>query len=336
MAARLNVALVGAGLMGSFHAETLAHRLPGARLAVIADADEAKARDLIAQLELDDTRYEKDAQAAISDPSVQAVVIATPARFHADLIVMAAKAGKPSFTEKPLSQTIAEADRAIEAVAVAGTFLQIGFQRRFDRGFARARQAVDDGTLGPIHLVRSITRAPAVPRPEGPIPWAIFLETMIHDFDVLRWLAASEPVEVSAMAAPLAWGEQVSTGLVDTAVCTVRFANGALGTADVSFNGAFGYDVRAEVFGTGGMMAIGDGREDNASLYTAAGVSRPHSAWFKPMFGEAYTVELAHFVECARTGASPAVTGNDGRESLRMALTAIESCKTSQAVSLSR
>jgi myo-inositol 2-dehydrogenase/D-chiro-inositol 1-dehydrogenase len=334
MPARLNVALVGAGLMGSFHAETLAHRLPGARLAVIADADEAKARSQIDQLELDDTRYEREAQTAVDDPAVQAVVIATPARFHADLIVAAAGAGKPSFTEKPLSHTVVEADRAIQAVEAAGTFLQVGFQRRFDRGFARARAAVDDGTLGAVHLLRSITRDPAVPRPEGPLPWAIFLETMIHDFDVLRWLAASEPVEVSAMAASIAWGEEIATGFVDTAVCTVRFANGALGTADVSFNGAFGYDVRAEVFGTGGMMAVGDGREDSATLYTAAGVSRPHSAWFKPMFGEAYTAELAHFVACARTGATPAVTGADGREALRMALAAIESAQTGQAVRL--
>lgn len=334
MPARLNVALVGAGLMGSFHAETLAHRLPHARLAVVADADEAKARDLLSLLGLDETRYERDAQAAVDDPSVQAVVIATPARFHAELIVAAARAGKPSFTEKPLAHTIAEADRAIEAVAAAGTFLQVGFQRRFDRGFARARQAVDDGTIGQVHLLRSITRDPAVPRPEGPLPWAIFLETMIHDFDVLRWLAGSEPVEVSAMAASLAWGEQVATGFVDTAVCTVRFANGALATADVSFNGAFGYDVRAEVFGTGGMMAVGDGREDNASLYTAAGVSRPHSAWFKPMFGEAYTAELAHFVECARTGTTPTVTGLDGRESLQMALAAIESAQSGRTILL--
>ena len=332
MPARLNVALIGAGLMGSFHAETLAHRLPGARLATIVDADEAKAREVIERLDLDDTRYERDAQVAIDDPAIQAIAIATPARFHADLLVAPARAGKPSFTEKPLAHTVEEADRAIDAVAAAGTFLQLGFQRRFDRGFVRARQAVDDGTLGPIHLLRSITRDPAVPRPEGPLPWAIFLETMIHDFDVLRWLAASEPVEVSAMAASIAWGETVESGRVDTAVCTVRFANGALGTADVSFNGAFGYDVRAEVFGAGGMMAVGDGREDNAQLYTASGVSRPHSAWFKPMFGEAYTAELAHFVECARTGAQPAVTGTDGREALRMALAAIESAQTGQAV----
>jgi myo-inositol 2-dehydrogenase/D-chiro-inositol 1-dehydrogenase len=332
----LNVALVGAGLMGSFHAETLAHRLPQARLAVIADTDEAKARELIGRLELDDTRYERDAQAAVEDPDVEAVAIATPARFHAELIVMAARAGKPAFTEKPLAHSLEEADRAIEAVTAAGTPLQVGFQRRFDRGFRRARRAVVDGTLGQVHLVRSVTRDPAVPRPEGPLPNAIFLETLIHDFDVLRWLAASEPTEVSALGASIAWGEEPATGFLDTAVCTVRFANGALGTADSSFNGAFGYDVRAEVFGTGGMMAIGDGREDSATLYTAAGVSRPHSPWFKEMFGEAYTGELAHFVECARTGATPAVTGVDGREALRMALAAIESARTGRVVSLER
>src|SRR5690606_28027967 len=120
----------------------------------------------------------------------------------------------------------ADADRAIAAVDAAGTFVQVGFQRRFERGFLRARQAVDDGTLGAVHLLRSITRDPKVDRPEGPLPWAIYLETMVHDFDVMRWLAASEPVEVSAMAASLAWGADVATGFVDTAVCMVRFANG--------------------------------------------------------------------------------------------------------------
>ena len=334
MPAQVNVALVGGGLMGSFHAETLAHRLPHARLATLVDADEAKARDLIAQLELDDTRYERDAEAAFADPSIQAVAIATPARFHAELIVAAAQAGKPVFCEKPLTHSLAEADRAIEAVAVAGTFLQVGFQRRFDRGFQRAKRAVEDGTIDPVHLLRSITRDPAVPRPEGPLPWAIFLETLIHDFDVLRWLAGSEPVEVSAMAGSLTWADDPASGFLDTAVCTIRFANGAIGMADSSFNGAFGYDVRAEVFGPGGMATVGDGREDSATLYTASGMTRAHSPWFKAMFGEAYTRELAHFVECVRTGTTPDVTGKDGRESLRMALAGIESAKTGRSVAM--
>jgi myo-inositol 2-dehydrogenase / D-chiro-inositol 1-dehydrogenase len=332
MPAPVNVALVGAGLMGSFHAEALARRIPGARLAAIVDANAEGARRLASSLGLDDLRVEPVPDGVLADPRIQAVAIATPARFHADLIAQAADAGKPVFCEKPLAHTLDEADRAIAAVERAGTFLQIGFQRRFDRGYRRAHDLARSGALGDVHLLRSITRDPAVPRPEGPIPWAIFLETMIHDFDALRWLAGAEAVEVSAMGSSPGWGEDPRSGFLDTAVACVRFANGALGTADVSFQGAYGYDVRAEVFGTGGMAAVGDGRVDSATVYTAAGVSRAQAQWFKELFGEAYVAELAHFVACVRTGARPSVTGADGRASLVMALAAIESAHTGRAV----
>ena len=334
MNARVNVALIGAGLIGSFHAETLAWRVPGARLAAIVDANLEGARRLTAELGLDDLRIEPTPNDVLADPSIQAVAIATPARFHADLIVAAARAGKPAFCEKPLAHTLDEADRAIEAVANAGTFLQIGFQRRFDRGWRRAHDLARDGTLGEVHLLRSITRDPAVPRPEGPLPWAVFLETMIHDFDVLRWLAGSEAVEVSAMGGSLGWKDDPAAGFLDTAVATVRFANGALGTADVSFQGAYGYDVRAEVFGSGGMVAAGDGRLDSATVYAAAGVTRAQASWFKDLFGDAYVAELAHFVECVRTGTLPSVTGADGRASLAMAVAAIESAQSGRVATV--
>ena len=336
MNARVNVALIGAGLMGSFHAESLAWRVPGARLAAIVDASLDGARRLASNLSLDDVRIEASPDAILADPSIKAVAIATPARFHADLIVAAARAGKPAFCEKPLAHTLDEADRALAAVEGAGTFLQIGFQRRFDKGWQRAHDLARDGTLGDIHLLRSITRDPAVPRPEGPLPWAVFLETMIHDFDVLRWLAGSEPTEVSAMGGSLGWQDDPASGFLDTAVATVRFANGALGTADVSFQGAYGYDVRAEVFGSGGMVAVGDGRLDSATVHTAAGVSRAQAYWFKDLFGDAYVAELAHFVECVRTGTPPAVTGVDGYASLVMALAAIESARSGRVAPVVR
>ncbi|MDP8923337.1 MAG: Gfo/Idh/MocA family oxidoreductase [Chloroflexota bacterium] len=336
MVSRVNVALIGAGLMGSFHAETLARRVPGARLAAIVDANVEGARRLAGELGLEDIRVEPSPEAVLADPSIRAVAIATPARFHAELIVAAARVGKPVFCEKPLAHTLEEADRALAAVERAGTFLQIGFQRRFDKGWRRAYDLARDGTLGDIHLLRSITRDPAVPRPEGPLPWAIFLETMIHDFDVLRWLAGSEAAEVSAMGGALGWKEDRAPGFLDTAVASVRFASGALGAADVSFQAAYGYDVRAEVFGTGGMVAVGDGRVDSATVHTAAGVSRAQAYWFKDLFADAYVAELAHFVACVRTGTPPAVTGADGRASLAMALAAIESAQTGRVASVAR
>lgn len=334
MAARVNVALIGAGLMGSFHAETLAWRVPGARLAAIVDAKVDVARRLADALGLDDLRIEPTPNGVLADPDVQAVAIATPARFHAPLIEAAARAGKPVFCEKPLAHTLGEADRAIAAVERAGTFLQIGFQRRFDAGFQKAYCRARDGSLGDIHLLRSITRDPVVPRPEGSLPWAVFLETMIHDFDVLRWLAGAEAAELSAMGGSLGWKDDPETGFLDTAVATVRFANGALGTADVSFQGAYGYDVRAEVFGSGGMVAVGDGRLDSASVYTSEGVSRAQAYWFKDLFGPAYVAELAHFAECVRTRRQPDVTGADGRASLAMALAAIDSVTTGRIVTV--
>jgi len=334
MPARVNVALIGAGLMGSFHAETLAWRVPGARLAAIVDANVDGARRLAVALGLDDVRIEPDPDAVLADPDIRAVAIATPARLHADLIAAAASAGKPAFCEKPLAHTFEEADRAIGAVERAGTILQIGFQRRFDKGFIRAFDAARAGALGDLHLLRSITRDPAVPRPEGPLPWAVFLETMIHDFDVLRWLAGSEAVEVSAMGGALGWGDDPATGLLDTAVAAIRFESGALATADVSFQGAYSYDVRAEVFGTAGMVAVGDGRVDSATVHTAQGATRAQAPWFKDLFAEAYVAELAHFVDCVRTGAQPRATGADGRAGLAMGLAAIESVRTGRAATV--
>jgi myo-inositol 2-dehydrogenase/D-chiro-inositol 1-dehydrogenase len=334
MVATLNVALLGAGLIGAVHAETLARRLHGVRLAVIADPVEAGARRLLERFELADSRYEPDYRAALADPAIDAVVICSPGASHPAVIAAAARAGKPTFCEKPLGHALEPADQALAEVARAGTLLQLGFQRRFDPGYQRAQALASDGSLGDLHLLRSLTRDPAQPRPEIARPWAVFLETLIHDFDLLRWLAGSEAVEVYAQAATFVSPPGPEPGSFDTALATIRFASGALATADASFHAAYGYDVRAEVFGSKGMVTIGDGRLDSAWHYGPAGVSRPRAHWFQDLFGPAYVAELAHFVDCVRTGQPPAVTGQDGRASLVIAQAAIESVQRGQPVSI--
>ena len=330
MAATLNLALIGAGLIGSFHAETLARRLPDVRLAIIADPVEAAARRLLDSLRLEDTRYEPDVHQALADPSIDAVVITSPGASHPELIAAAARASKPTFCEKPLGHDLQAADLALAEVARAGTLLQLGFQRRFDAGYQRAQALAADGSLGRIHLLRSLTRDPAVPRPEIARAWAVFRETLIHDFDVLRWLAGSEAVEVYARADTFVSPPGAEPGCYDTALATIRFANGALATADASFHAAYGYDVRAEVYGSQGMLTVGDGRLDSAWHYSAAGVSRPQAHWFQELFGPAYVAELAHFVDCVRHQRPPAVTGQDGRASLALAEAAIQSVLSGQ------
>lgn len=330
----LRVALIGAGVMGAYHAETLAKRLPDARLVTIVDPFEAGARRLIERLGRPDVRWEPDLDCLMADNSIDAVAIASPGGDHPAHIQAVAEAGKHIFCEKPIGWAIEPVDRALTAVERAGVFLQIGFQRRFDPGFRRAHDLREQGALGEVQLLRSLTRDPELTNAEKVASWAIFRETMIHDFDILRWLSGSEPVEVYALADALVAPQYRDRGLLDTAAVTVRFANGALATADASLQAVYGYDVRAEVFGSEGMVTVGEGRLDTAWHYSRSGVTRPQANWFLDLFGAAYTAELAHFVECVRTGTPPAVTGADGRAALRMALAAIESVETGRPVRL--
>lgn len=317
--------------MGSHHAESLAQRVHTARLVGIADPLDGVAQKLASRL--DCARWTVDYHELLGDPLVEAVVVATPARFHAEAIAAAAEAGKAVFCEKPLAHSLADADRAIAAARSAGVPLQIGFQRRFDVAYRRAHELVEKGELGQIQLLRSITRDPELEHPERVPPWAVFLETLVHDFDVLRYLAGgAEPVEVFAMADALVLPDWKARGLLDTAVVTIRFDSGALATVDSSFQAVYGYDVRAEVFGSAGMASVGDASPIRLVHHSPSGSSTPRPRWFVDLFGDAYTAELADFVECVRSGCPPRVTGQDGRAALAMALAAIRSVETGSAV----
>ncbi|HSK98109.1 MAG TPA: Gfo/Idh/MocA family oxidoreductase, partial [Euzebyales bacterium] len=248
-AAPVAVGLIGAGGIGRFHGESLARRVPGARLAAIADPAPGVADELAAELGCDTTYA--DAADLIADERVEAVLIAAPPRFHADLVVAAAGAGKAVFCEKPMAVTRAGADRAVKAAADVP--LQVGFNRRFDPGFRAARELIADGRVGTPQLLRSLTRDPGIPDPGAVRPATIFLETLIHDFDTLRYLnPGATAVDVYAVADALAYPAFADQGLQDTAVVVVRFDNGAIATAEASFNAVYGYDIRGEVFGSDG------------------------------------------------------------------------------------
>ena len=233
--------------------------MPGARLVMIADPAPGAAARLADEI---GGRATTDPQELIADPEVEAVVIAAPARFHADLVVAAAAAGRAVFCEKPMALTLADADRAIAAAAQAGVPLQVGFNRRFDTSFAAAHDAVTSGRVGTPQLLRSLTRDPAVPGGFDPArvpPWTIYTETLIHDFDTLRYLnPGAEVVCVYAVADALARPDWRDRGLLDISIVTIRFDNGAMATAEASFQASYGYDIRGEVFGSAGMVTAGD------------------------------------------------------------------------------
>ncbi|MFI6493092.1 Gfo/Idh/MocA family oxidoreductase [Streptomyces sp. NPDC050564] len=320
----LAVGLIGAGRMGSFHAETLAHRLPHVRLAAVADPAPGAAERLAAPLGCA-TAYTAIVD-LLADPRIEAVVIATPARTHADLVEAAARAGKAVYCEKPMAVTLAEADRAVSAARDAGVALQVGFNRRYDPGFRAAHDKVVAGAVGTPQLLRSLTRDPKLADPAPIPPWTIFLETLIHDFDTLRYLnPGAEPVEVFAMADALVRPDFKDRGLLDTAVVTIRFDNGALATAEANFQAVYGYDVRGEVFGSAGMLTMGDIRRTHLTSYGSAGITAECVRYDQDLFHDAYVAELADFTDRVRTGRAPAVTGDDARAALSIALAAVQS-----------
>jgi len=327
----VRVALIGSGRMGSFHGETLARRLPGAVLAAVVDPAPGAAEKLAA--ELGAPKFFTDAADAFADPDIDAVVIAAPARFHADLVVAAAAAGKAVFCEKPMAITLADADRAIDAAHAAGVVLQVGFNRRYAPDWAAARALLDNGTLGTPRLLRSVTRDPGGFDPSRVAPNTIFLETLIHDFDTLRYLnPGATAVEVFATATALVEPGWKDRGLLDTAVVVVRFDNGAVGTAEACFEAAYGYDVRGEVFGSGGMATMGDGRKTGMVFSGAAGQLADTARGDQELLTGAYIAELAEFVNAVRTGGSATVNGEDARAALEIALAAAQSVETGRPV----
>ena len=326
----VGVGLLGAGRIGSSHGGLIAREVPGARLVAVADPVPGAAERLAGPL---GARALTAADDLLAAPDVDAVVIASPAALHADLVVAAAGAGKAVFCEKPMALSVADADRAIEAARGAGVPLQVGFNRRFAADFRAAHDVVAAGGVGTPQLLRSLTRDPGLANPGAVKPWTVFLETLIHDFDTLRWLnPGSEPVEVYAVADALVAPDFKASGLLDTAVVVIRFDNGALATAEASFSAAYGYDIRGEVFGSAGMVTAGDVRATGMTRYGADGIRIDTSRADTSLFRAAYQAEFVAFAETVRSGGSPYVGGEDARGALLVALAAIESVKAGRPV----
>lgn len=331
--APVRLGLIGSGWIGAFHAETIARRLPGVELAAVADPAPGAAERVAAPLGVATTYT--DAAELFADDSIDGVVISSPAFTHTNLVVAAAEAGKAVFVEKPMALTLDDADRAIAAAAAAGVPLQVGFNRRFATDFAAAHRVVAEGGIGSVQLLRSLTRDPGLANPERVKPWTIFYETLIHDFDTLNWYnAGANPVSVYAAADALVAPDFKDAGLLDTAVVTIRYDNGAIATAEANFSAAYGYDVRGEIFGSAGMVTAGDVAASSLRHYTAAGIQADTTRLNIDLFAQAYTDELAAFADAIRTGVVTGPRGEDARAALAIALACIESCETGSAVTL--
>jgi myo-inositol 2-dehydrogenase/D-chiro-inositol 1-dehydrogenase len=335
MKGKINLGLVGAGRIGRVHAENLAYRLPQARLAAVSDVILEAAQKLAADFQVGGVH--QDYRRILEDPSIEAVVICSSTDSHAQIMEEAADAGKQIFCEKPIALDLARIDRALAAVDRAKVKLQIGFNRRFDPNFKRVRDAVAAGEIGEPHILRITSRDPQPPpMAYVKVSGGIFLDMTIHDFDMARYLVGTEVDSVYAAGGVMVNPEIGAAGDIDTAVITLHFANGVLGTIDNSRQAVYGYDQRAEVFGSKGMVGCTNNLPNSAVVSNAAGI---HGAlplfFFVERYTESYIAEMRAFLECILEDTPPPVTGLDGRIPVVMGYAAKRSYEEKRPVRLS-
>lgn len=327
-ARRLNVALIGAGRIGRAHGKRLAS-LAGCNLTLVVDGDAERARSLAQACGARATSLPDE---AFDDPTIDAVVIATPVPSHAELAIAAATAGKPFFVEKPLAHDLASGRQVVEAVERTGVPGLVGFQRRFDPPYAEAKRRVDAGELGKLEGFRAVGRDPHPPALEYLLSSGDLLVDMgIHDLDSARFLLG-EVAEVQAIGGCLAIPELAQHGLFDTAVATLKFENGAVGTLEVALRTAYGYEIRAEVLGERGRLHIEVDRKPELLLYDERGGSFDRPRGFEERFADAYRLELEHFVSRVRSGEQMMPDPLDAWKSLRLAFAAQHSLMTAETV----
>ncbi|WP_407571848.1 inositol 2-dehydrogenase [Deinococcus altitudinis] len=329
----IRFALLGAGRMGVEHGLALVS-LPEVQVVAVADPIEAAARK-VARITRASKTY-SDPLDAIHDPEVQAVIIVTPTSTHAALIEAAALAGKAIFCEKPVAADLAETERVMRIVEEQGVPFQIGFQRRYDASFVEAKERITAGEVGEIEQFAATGRDPAPPPLEYlKVSGGIFLDQAIHDLDIARFLVG-EVKEVLAVGDAKVDPAIAQIGDADTTTVLLTFENGAQGVVQNSRRAVYGYDVRTEVFGSGGKLVMdatpktpllryggGQGRE---------GVTSDHYHFFMDRFKDAYRAEIAAFVGALTEGRAPTPGTHDALESLRLALACTRSLKEGRSV----
>ena len=326
------IALIGCGRIGQIHLRSLLSMRDVCELAAIVDLYEPAVRESAEKYGIES--WGTDVDSIMSDPTIDAVIIASSTETHGPFISAAAKFGKDAFTEKPIALDIAATDTALTDVQAAGTRLQIGFQRRFDSGYRATRDKIERGELGAIEFIRDAMRDPEPP----PFSYAersggLYRDMTIHNFDCVRWLMGDDPIEIFATGSILVSSEIEAIGDIDTSVITMRFASGALATIENSRRSGFGYDVRTEVFGSKGAVFVGESRATPIRTF-ANGVHEDHQYFFLERFGDAFRAELVSFAEAIRTDSPVAVNGEDGRAALLLAYAAEESRKVNAPVNL--
>lgn len=327
----LNVGLLGAGRIGAVHARAISGH-GASRLTAVSDAFQENAK-AIADTYSAEVRTSEE---IISDPDIDAVLIATPTDTHSDLIEAATGAGKAVLCEKPVDLDLARAIDCQTKVAQTGRPVMVGFNRRFDRNFGALKAALDSGEMGKAELL-SITSFDPAPPPVEYIKTSggLFRDMMIHDFDMANFLMGELPVTLSATGTSVVDPDIGATGDVDTAAVTLSYADGRIAVIKNSRRAVYGYDQRVELLCSEGLLQAENMTENTVVRSTRDGVSRAKPTYFfLERYMPAYEAEWDAFVSAVNNNGPMPVSLADGVAALAMAEAATQSAQSGRPVAL--
>jgi scyllo-inositol 2-dehydrogenase (NAD+) len=332
---KLNVGVIGVGRLGRVYARDLAGRIPETRLVAVCDILGDLAKEVAE--EFGAAKSYTDANQMIDDPAVDAVIIVTPTHVHREHVIAAAAKKKPTFCEKPPALGLSEIAEMKAAVARSGVFLQMGFMRRFDPGYAAAKKAIDAGRIGEPLVFKATSRDPFRPSLEYANPKSsggMLIDMGIHDFDLARWFMGDVKT-VSAIGATIAYPELKTVGDIDNAIASLTFTSGKLGVVDLTRSGIYGYDISTEILGLEGTIRIGYLRETAIVIMTKEhGVSHDTVPYFMERFRDAYPNQLQNFAQNVLHDRPAPITIDDGLEALRIGVAATRAQETGTTVTV--
>ena len=334
---KIGVCIIGTGRAGMVHGKIF-NKIPHARLVAVVDSDKERAQNAAKELEIE--KYYTNYQDACDDKEIDTVCIVTPTYTHSEIATACARAGKHIFCEKPMAITPDDCDRIIKEARKNQVKLQIGFMRRFDRNYQKAKHLLDDGAVGEVVLVKSLTRGPGLPP-----KWyysiensnGLLAEVNSHDIDTLRWFAGGEFARVYAEADNYRCPElkEDYPDFYDTVVLNARFTNGKLGVIDGACPAVYGYDSRTEILGTKGVLFVGQVNDETVMVCTKdQGVAQPIVSSWRHLFRDAYLAEDEHFIHCILSDEEPVISGLDGKKAVEVVLAGNRSIKEGKAINL--
>ncbi len=332
----LKIGIIGAGRIGKVHLESISYHVKNATVTAMADPFmNEETEKLIRSYGV--SKVTKDYKDILNDKDIDAVLVCSSTDTHAAISIEAINAGKHVFCEKPVDHSIEKIQAVADALKEHPDIkFQVGFNRRFDHNFAAIRKAYDDGKIGEAHILKITSRDPEPPNPAYiKVSGGIFLDMTIHDFDMACFLTDSDVEELyvnSAVLVDPAIGEQ---GDVDTAIITMKMANGALVVIDNSRKAAYGYDQRAELFGSKGMVATSNDTVSSAVISNADGVTGEKPLFFLERYMGSFSEEMRQFTEAVINDTEVPVGIHAGLQSVKIGLAARKSVEEHRPVKIS-